>query len=56
MIKIRIETKDTFVADEFTQKDVTLIEVALALHKLELAKQKLLEFEFDNGVEFKADA
>lgn len=56
MIKVRIETNGKHIADEFTKKDVTLSEVALVIIRLEQAKQKLLEIDFNNEVEFIEDA
>ena len=51
MIKIRIETNGTLVADEFTRKKTNMTEVSIALLKLKQIEQKLIAMEFQTDVE-----
>jgi hypothetical protein len=48
MIKIHIETNGEEILDEFDNKNCTLEETALVVYRLEQAKQRLLEKEFEN--------
>ena len=55
MIKIRIETNGTLVADEFTKKKTNMTEVSIALLKLKQIEQKLIDMKFQTDVEMFAE-
>lgn len=50
MIKIKIQVKGGKVYDELDSSPCSLGETALAIHRLEQIKSKLLEKDFENEV------
>lgn len=55
MIRIRIETNGSKIADSYEEDKPTLKEVALIIYRLEQMKLDLLSKEFDSELEISED-
>lgn len=55
MIEIYLKTNGKDILDKYGEKDVTLVECALIIYRLEEIKLRLLDKEFDAKFEVKED-